>query len=309
MGNPIVSADFQRLFDKNIREVMDGKRKYNEVSAMIPKLFRTINSDNDKEEFYSVGKVPDIPEFGGELTALSVAPGYHTKIEPKEFAAKLTIQRKFLDDKKWSVFNDNAGSLQDAADRTREKRAVRIFTLAQSSAFDFQISEEGVAWSSSSHTTKSGVSTATGFDNAGVSALSKTSVAATWILMHQLKDDIGEMNEPSGNIGIIVPFNLVDKAEEIVGTPKGLNTAEGNVNPQYKRYTIIPYPRLDVTDTNDWTMVDLDSMRKDLVFINRISDDVTSHIDFQTFMTEISLYFRCGFGVLDWRWGYNHKVA
>lgn len=309
MGNPILSSDFPKLFDKNIREVMDGRRKYNEQAAMIPKLFKRIDSNDPTEEFYSVGKVPDIPEFGGELSALSVAPGYHTKIEPKEFAAKLTIQRKFLDDMKWSVFNDNAAGLQDAADRTREKRAVRIFTNAQSSAFDFQTSEEGVAWSSSSHTTKSGVSTATGFDNAGTSAMSKTSVAATWILMHQFKDDIGEMSEPSGNIGIIVPFNLADKAAEIVGTRVGLDTAEGNMNPQFKRYTIIPYPRLDVTDTNDWTMVDLDAMRKDLVFIDRIGDDINTHIDFQTFMTEISLYFRCGFGVLDWRWGYNHKVS
>jgi len=309
MGNPIVSSDFQRLFDKNIRQVMDGAKKYNEQSAMIPKLFRTINSDNDREEFYSVGKVPDIPEFGGELTALSVAPGYHNKIEPTEFAAKLTIQRKFLDDKKWSVFSDNAAGLQSAADRTREKKAVRIFTNAQSSAFDFQTSEEGVALASSSHTTKSGVSTATGFDNAGTSAMSKTTVAATWILMHQLKDDSGEMNEPSSNIGLIVPFNLVDKAEEIVGTAKGLDTAEGNVNPQFRRYTIIPYPRLDVTDTNDWSMVDLDAMKKDLVFINRINDDINTHIDFQTFMTEISIYFRCGFGFLDWRWIYNHKVS
>jgi len=201
-------------------------------------------SDSAWEEFYSVGAVPDIPEFNGKISYLGIAPGYHVKIEPKEYAGGIQAERKLIDDKKYSVLDNRAAGLMTAAQRTREKLGVRTFANAFSAAFDFMTSEEGVALCSSSHTTKAGTSTASGFDNAGTSALSKTSVAATRLLMRQFRNDISERIDMSDNLALIVPDNLADTAYEIVNTPKSLDTAEGNVNPQYKRHTVIPYLRL-----------------------------------------------------------------
>lgn len=307
MGVPLDSSQFVRLFDKNLREVTENK--YNALPSMIPEIYRMIKSDSPWEEFYNVGAVPDIPEFTGKLSALGISPGYHTKIEPKEYAGEIQLERKLLDDKKFGVFDDAATSLITSAQRTREKLGARTFSNAFSNAFDFATSEENLSPCNDSHTTKSGTSTTTGFDNAGTSAASKTAVAATRLLMRRFRNDISERINIGDNLGIVCPDNLADIFEEINRTPKSLDMAEGNVNMQAGRYKIITYRLLDDTDTNNWWMVDLDAMKKDLVWIDRITPEVKRTSDFSTYILRIAVYFRCAYGFLDWRWIFGHSVS
>src|SRR3990172_12423672 len=112
MASPLDSAQFVRLLDTRVREVSEAKFK--ELTSMIPMLFRMINSDSAWEEFYSVGATPDIPAFNGNLTFLGIAPGFHTRIEPKEYAGGIQIERKLMDDKKFPVFNNIAGGVGTA---------------------------------------------------------------------------------------------------------------------------------------------------------------------------------------------------
>lgn len=307
MGNPLDSAQFVRLLDKRLRMVEEAK--YKELPSMIPSIYSTISSDSAWEEFFSVGAVPDIPEFTGALSYLSVAPGFHTKIEAKEYAGGIQLERKFVDDKKYSVLDARAEGLTIAAHRTREKLGVRPFAFAFSTAFDFMSSEEGVALCSSSHSTKSGTSTASGFSNAGTSALSKTSVAATRLLMRQFRNDISERIEISDNLALIVPDNLADLAGEIIGTEKGYDAADQTKNMDYKRYKIIPYLRLDDYDSNNWFLVDLDAMKRDLMWIDRIQPETKHTVDYETYMLKYAIYFRCAYGWKDWRWVYGHAVS
>lgn len=307
MGNPITSSQLVKLLVADLREVMENT--YNALPTMIPKLYRMIDSESAWDEFYSIGGVPDIPTFTGKLSWLSIAPGYYTRIESKEFAGGLQIERKLLDDKKYPVLDGSAAELMTSAHRVREKYGVRPFAYVFSTAFDFMTSEEGVSLASSSHTTKAGTSTSSGFDNAGTSALSKTSVAATRILMRQFRNDISERIEISDNLGLIVPDNLADIAMEINLTPKGLDTAEGNVNPQYKRYEVIPYLRLDDYNTNDWHMVDMTAMKKYLIWIDRIKPEISNNVDFETFAIQTAVYFRIANGFIGWPWIYSHAVS
>ena len=200
---------------------MVEEAKYNELSSMIPQLYNVQSSDSAWEEYFAVGAVPDIPEFTGKVSYLPIAPGFHTLIEPKEYSGGLQVERKLIDDKKYAVLDRRAEGLVTSAHRTKEKLGVKAFANAFSTAFDFMQSEEGVSLCSSSHTTKSGTSTASGFDNSGTSALTKTSVAATRLLMRQFRNDISERIEVSDNLALVVPDNLADAAEEIVGTPSG----------------------------------------------------------------------------------------
>jgi len=308
MGVPITSAQQVRLLQANLREV--GENKYNELKSMIPEMFRVVSSESAWEEFYDVGSVPDIPEFNGKLSTLSVAAGFHKIIEPKEFGAKIDIERKLIDDKKYSVLDNMAAKLMVSAHRTREKTGVKLFANSSSTAYDFMTkNEEGVALCSSSHTTKSGTSTASGFDNSGTSAISKTTVAATRILMRQFRNDISERIEISDNLGLVVPDNLADIAEEINGTPKSMDTAEGNINTQAGRYKVIPYLRLDDTDTNNWYMVDLDAQKESAIWLDRIKPEISSQVDFNTYLKEVAVYMRHAYGYIDWRWIYGHVVS
>jgi phage major head subunit gpT-like protein len=313
MGNPIASSAFTRLLDKRLRKVFESK--YASIPAKINELYNVMSGDSAFEEFYEVGALPDVPAFNGALSYLSVAPGYYNKIEPQEFAAGVMFERKLLDDKKYGVMDNRVSMLAESAARVREKYGVRPFANAFSAAFDFQTSEEGVALCSTAHTTKSGTSTASGFSNSGSSALSKTSINATRILMRKFKNDISERIDVTPDT-LIVPTSLYDTACEAVGyDPRSkaaseldpdsamfkINTARG--------FSVIEHPRLDDSDTNNWFMVDSSSMKKYLLWIDRIKPEFNSQTDFETFAVKNSVYFRIANGFTEWRWIYGHNVS
>jgi len=276
---------------------------------MIPTIYGMLSSDSAWEEFFGVGEVPDIPEFNGKISFLPIYPGYHTKIEHKEYAGGVQAERKLIDDKKYAVLDNRAAKLMRAAARTREKHAVRAFSNAFSTAYDYMTSEEGVSLCSNSHTTKSGTSTSSGFDNQGTAALTKTAVAATRILMKQFRNDISERIDIGDNLAIIVPSNLEEAAWEIVNTPKSLDTAEGNANFHSKRYNIITWMRLDDTDTNNWFMVDMDRMKEQLKWLDRIKPETKNTVDFMTYILQTAIYMRHSYGWIDWRFIYGHNVS
>ncbi len=306
MGNPLDSAQFVRLLDKRLRLVEENKWK--SLPSMIPKLFNTMKTDSAWEEFYYIGNVPDIPKSVGKIPYLPVAPGFIFRIEPQEFMAGLQFERKLMDDKKYGVLEDGAGKLAFSAHRTREKWGVRAFAYAFSSAFDFMTSEEGLSLCNTAHLTKAGTSTSTGFSNSGSTALTKTGVQATRILMRQFRDDISERIEISDNLALVVPDNLADYAHELVGTPHSMDTAEGNINVNHGRYEVIPYLRLDDYSSNMWFMVDKDAMKRDLLWLDRVMPETKHIVDFETYTYKIALYFRCAYGFKDWRWVFGQNI-
>ncbi len=306
MGNPVTSEVFYRLLDTRLREVSEGA--WEELPSQIDQFYKMIPSNNAWEEFFSVGAVGDIPAFNGKLEYQSINPGYLSRIEPKEYAGGLIFERKFIDDKKYAVMDDQVGALTESAQRTREKIGVETFAYAFSSAQTFLYSEEGVALCSDSHTTKSGVSTANGFDNAGTSALSKTSLAATRLAMRRFVNDIGQriVVEPDT---LIVPDSLYDTAMEIVGSEKDPTSANNTKNMMYGRMKVIPYMRLDDYDSNNWFLVDSKAMKRNLLWIDRIPKETKMTVDFDTFAVKWSIYFRCGCGWKDWRWIFGNQVS
>ena len=307
MANPLDSAAFVRLLVNDLREVSENA--YNELPSMIPTIYRMLDSDSAWEEFYNVGDVPDIPEFNGKITYLARYPGYHTKIEPKEFAGGLQWERKFLDNKKYNVMRNESAGLMQAAHRVREKYGVGTFTGAFSSAFTFMESEEGVSLCSTAHLTKSGTSTSSGFSNSGTTAFSKTGVAATRILMRKFRSDISERIDISDNLALIVPDYLADDAYELTKTPSGMDVAHDNVNMAYKRYEVIPYMRLDDSSTTNWFMVDKARMKQDLIWIDRIAPEPKTSIDFETYIMKQAVYMNIGYGFKNWRWIYGQNVS
>jgi hypothetical protein len=181
---------YVRLLDNRLNKVAEGK--YNDVPNKRAMLYSMTNSQSAWEEFYEVGAIQDIPEFNGKLSYLGRAPGYHTRVEHKEYAAGIESERKLIDDKKYAVLDNNAGGLMESAGRTQEKLAVEPFTDAFSATHTFMEREENVALCSNSHTTKSGTSTSTGFDNLATGALSKANLAAARLAMRQFRNDISE---------------------------------------------------------------------------------------------------------------------
>src|SRR4030042_2775805 len=266
MTSPLDRASFVELLEKRHREVAENK--YKQLPTMIPKLYRVIKSVAAWESFCNVGSIPDIPRFNGTLTTLGISPGYYTRIEPIQFAAQIITERRLMDTKQYPVFDKIASGLIESDGRVGEKFGARTFGYGFSTAFDFMESEEGVALFSSSHTTKSGTSTTYGFDNAGTSAMSKTTIAATRVLMKQFRNDISERIDTGDDFVLIFPDELEEVAYEIVKTPSGYDTAGKDANFQYNRYELIPYSRLSDIDSNNWFMGIRSRMKEDLLWID-----------------------------------------
>lgn len=305
MGNPLARADFVRLLDTRLREVSEAK--YNELPSKIPMLFNVMDSQSAWEEFYSVGSLPDIPAFNGKLSFLSIAPGFHIKIEHKEYAGAVQIERALIDDKKYGVLDRRSESLMESAHRTREKHGARAFTTAFSAAFDYQQNEEGIALCGT-HLTKAQDVSSTGFDNAGSTAMSKTSIAAARLLMRGFRNDIGELIDVGDDLVIICPDALADTAYELVGTASGYETANSTKNMDYQRYEVIPWRRLDDDSTTNWFMGWKSQMKRDLAWLNRIMPEINTTVDFHTFQVLHSVYMRHSWGWKDWRWLYGMDV-
>ncbi len=111
------------------------------------------------------------------------------------------------------------------------------------------------------------------------------------------------------SFSIVCPLNKADLAEEIVGTIKGLDTGDGNINPQYGRHKVIPYQRMDDTDTNNWCMVNETLMKQMLLFITRIAPEFKSKVDFKTLEMMQSVYTRFAVGFTGWHWINGHIVS
>lgn len=306
MSNPMTSEQFVRLLDTRLRKVDEGM--FGDIPSMLDQFFTMLPSDSAFEEFYELGSLPDIGEHNGKIEYLNIVPEYYKKIEPKEYSGGVMFDRKLVDDKKYKVMDNRAGMLAQSAARVREKEGVKFLTDAFSNAFSFMTSEEGLSLCNSSHTTNSGVSTSSGFDNAGTSAASATSVAATRLAMMRFRNNIGDLTPVNPDM-IICPVALEDKFLEINGTEKGLYSGEGTKNVQAGRFKIVAHPRLDESSTKNWYMVDSAMMKKFLVWIDRVKAEYNTTVDFQTLIIMHSVYARWGWGFLNWRWIYGHQVS
>ena len=315
MGNPLMSSQVPRLLDDRLRKVQVDAFK--ELPSMIDKMYGIIKSDKAWEEFYGIGAVPDVPFFSGTLEYLGVAPDYYTRIEPKEFAGGIIIERKLLDDDRYDVIKGRQNGLVESLHRVREKYGAQGLAYAFSSAFTFMNNEEGVALCSTAHTTKAGASTASGFSNAGTTAISKTAIGAARIIMRQFRSDIGARIVVDPDT-LIVPDTQWDAACEAVGYSSATGATSdrdpdsamyGKINTQYKRFNVIPYLRLDDYSTKSWYMVDSKRMKEFFLWIERVAPEIATIKDFETFMFKQSIYARFGYGWLNWRFIYGMQVS
>ena len=311
---PNTSSAYTKILFEGIKKVSEDRQTYVEQNAMIPKIY-TVMTDSTKatEEFFSVGQVPDIQDFTGRFSELEMTPGYSTKVEAKQFGGFVESERTLMDDEQYGVMtlSSIAAGLVDSANRGREDSAVKPINNATSSAFDFiSNQEEGVALASNTHKTKKvGVPTTSGFDNLGTSALNKTSAAATRILMRKFKTPLGRRWSSNRRFGLLVPDSLEFKARELVGTPWGLDSGERTENIQAGMYEIIVWERMEDSSTSNWAMVDLDMMKKNMIFIDRIKGETENERDFMTKAIRQSIYDRYALGHIDWRHIFYHNVG
>ena len=301
MASPLTDKAFVRLLDDRLEKCFTGG--YEEIADVRGSFFDVVTGKKAWLEYTEVSDVGDPEEFAGLRSYQDVYPGYWYKIEPKEYAGGIMIQRRLIDTDRYDVIEERANGLGVAMKRLQNKHAHHPFIYMDSTAHDFMITEEGVALCSNSHTTKSSASTSTGFDNLVTLPFNPTNLEAARIQALQFKTPTGELYEGEFD-GIVHPLNLsqevweVQKSEGKVG--EMLNDANFQRSLAWKNYELKLW---DAYDTNNWAIIDTMRMKKrGLVWYDSIKPEFGSTTDFDTMIRKYGSYGVWGWGWIDWRW-------
>lgn len=173
MPTPSTSSNFGDLLDPRFQKLFN--ERYKALPDMLGRFFNMVSgADAPTKDTYrtsQVGTLGDIPEFTGTVVYDDSAQGYDGIITPKEYASGYQIERKLFDDDLYGVMDSKPKALATAYQRTRQKHGAQLFNNAFSVDSTWNNFTENVALCSNSHTTTSGASTASGFDNLATSAL------------------------------------------------------------------------------------------------------------------------------------------
>ena len=94
---------------------------------------------------------------------------------------------------------------------------------------------------------------------------------------------------------------------EITKTELGLDSAEGTINVHQGRFQVIPWQY--ITDTNNWALVNLDMMKKNLTMYEADEPEFARVEDFDTIIAKYRVYTNYTFTRKDWRWGIGANVS
>jgi len=293
----LLDPRFQKIFFDNIPQLDD----------MLPELYDFVPSNGRNNMTWSdIGALGDWPEFGGNVTYQSAAQGYDVTSTPIEFSSGVQVERKLFDDDQFNIMDQRPAGLGAAYQRTRQKHGARMFTMAFAVDTKFYNNSEGVALCSNSHTTNSGASTASGFDNLATSALSAVAVQAARIQMRGFRDD--NANKMSVNTDELwIPIDLEEQAFEIVQSLGKLDTAENNRNIHKGRYTIKEWHYM--TDPNDWFMCDSALRKMYVKWVDRTRVEFAFAEDLDTLIAKWRGYARYSMAQLNWRWINGSQVS
>ncbi len=296
MAVPHISTNFGEL--KDIRFQRIANEEYNKHPDMIGKLFTDMpHNGRDRMTFNAVSTIGDF-EQSSSVQYKDQHMMYDTEMIYLEFTNGIQIERKLFDDDQYHIWSTKPKALGRAAFRTRQQHAARIFNNAFSVDTFFYTQEEGVALCSNSHTTTTGASTASGFDNLITDSLTATAVATARIQHTQLRGTQGEIISLMPDT-LLFPPALYERAFEIVNSAGKLDTANNNANVHEGRYKLIEWNYL--TDANNWFMIDSVMWGDHVFWSDRVNLEFGFVEDFETFAAKYRAYMRYAMAWDDWR--------
>lgn len=305
MAVPHVSGSFGDLLDPRFQEIF--KDQYDQLPDMIPEVYGNAGSNGRADMRWSeVGAFGDFEAFNGTVLYDSQSQGYDTTSTPLEFASGMQVERKLFDDDQYNIMDQRPSGLATAAQRTRQKHAARIWNNAFSVDTAFYNNSEGVALCADAHTTTSGASTATGFDNKVTSSLSAVAVAAARIQMRNFRDDRGNKASFMPN-ELWIPIDLFEQAYEITASAGKVDTDLNNKNVHEGKYKVYEWEYM--TDTNNWFMCDGALRKKMILWLDRIPIEFAMAEDLDTIIAKWRAYMRYSMAWIDWRWVIGAEVS
>jgi phage major head subunit gpT-like protein len=294
-----VPANWPDILDKRFTRIYNDRFKAE--PDRIAEFYQTLTGTQQTERFSTVGTIGDLEAFSGMIGYGDVFQGYDVSVTPVQFAKGLQIERTLVEDDQFNIMDQKPKALAASASRTRQTHAARPFNNAFSVDTYFSTNTEGVAMCSNSHTTTSGASTATGFDNLVTTGLSAVAVGAARTQMMNFRGDQSEIISMMPSV-LLVPEqgNMHETAWEIVNSMGKPDSANNNANFYKDMFTVKSW--IYLTDANNWFMLDM-PMLKDigLKWVERVKPEFGFVEDFDTIVAKYRVYGRWANGWVDWR--------
>jgi len=298
MASPLTSKDFVRLLDDRLLKVYTEQRDI--LPVIVDQFYTKVTENRAWLEYFTMGSIPDPAEFNGTITYQGMSPGYHVKIEPKEYAGGLVVERRLLDTERYDIIETQTKKLARAANRKINKIAHEPFAYHDSTQFTFLTHEASEALCANTHASKSGLRTS-GYDNLMGLPFNYTNLEACRIQAVGFRDDIGERVQNNFDT-ILHPTNLAEEVWQVLNAQKEPDQMTNNENFARGRWKAIELPYLDDYDTTDWMVVDASAMKENLIWHEAVSPEFMSTTDFDTLMRKYADYFVVGWGWIDWPW-------
>lgn len=288
-----LTARFTRIFHET----------YDQLPDRVGDFFFKMSSSRVNERFSSVGTYGSIPLFTGSVTYADVSQGYDATVTPLEFAAGMQIERALLDDDQHAVIDSRPKALATAANRQMQVEAARAFNNAFSVDTRYNSHTEAVALCSNSHTTTSGASVASGFDNLITGSFNLVNLATMRDQMRGYRGDQAERISIMPDL-IVFPVgsSMYVDVFETIGSEGRPDTANRASNVHFGQYKAIEWEYL--TDTNNWFLIDSSFMKSPNgnIWIDRVKPEFAFVEAFDEIIGKWRTYFRVGHGHYDWRW-------
>lgn len=296
MSVPQSVGNWYDLLDKRVTKFFDDT--YTALPDRLSEVYDMLSSSDSFEKWSSGGALPNFTQHTGTVVYQSMAQGYDVTATHVPFSNGIQIERELYDDDRHGVWSGRPKALAKSYHQTRQTYGARLFNNAFSVDTFFYNNSEGVALCSDSHTTNSGVSTSTGFDNLTTSSLSATAVEAAYIQMRDFRNDVGQKITvmPSK---LIVPVALYPTAHEIVKSMGKVDSANNNVNFSHGMYEIFDWEYL--TDTNNWFLMDGSMQKECFKWFDRIPIEFAMAEELDTLVAKWRAYARFSFFWRDWR--------
>ena len=297
MPTPMNSGSFGDLLDPRFQRIFQDTLK--PLPDMIGDIYTMVPTNGRNNMTWSeIGTLTDWDEFTGTVAYTSLAQGYDVTMTPVEFTKGVQVQRKLYDDDQYHIMDQKPSSMATSAHRTRQKHGFRIFNNAFSVDTLFYSHSEGVALCSDSHTTNSGASTASGFDNKTTASLTATAVFAMRNQMIGYRGDQAEKFEVEPD-ELWFPPELSEQAFEIIKSAGKVDSANNNRNFHEGRYK--PFECRYMNDTNNWFMCDGSLRKQSLFWQDRVPIEFAMIEDFDTLVAKWRGYGRWGMTYVQWR--------
>ena len=278
-------------------------KRVEEREAMRGELYNIEGSKKSSEQLSSIGSFGDCTEFTGTVPYSDLNQGYNKEFTHAEYVAGIKTRRSLLADDLYGKVKQAPTAVGVSASRKYEQDAAKTFN----NAFTDQPSDgDGAELCASDHASAaSGVTKSE--SNEGTSAFNATAVATTKRLMEEFTDDQLNMIGVSPDTIVVPNHTIADRAMELNGSEKKIDTSNNNINIHFGKYKVIRWKFL--SNTKNWFMIDSAYMKMMLHWFNREPFQVFKDQNSDQLEAKHVGYFRYTLGWSDYVWIFGQLVT